>query len=516
MASGIVVQLAAHGNEIDNVPVMVEILDQSLQAQWQAWLRAQEARTFELRPGVFGVRASLASGVVFEKSVEVRRGQMTDCRLPLHDASPHESNEWAYFTQPIDAVGGQKFTEHRYLGLWIRLWERLPPQGEWRVVPFPVVEHPDHRGEVPIEARWAADGVNYSFRTHPAFFRWSREGEAIHDEQQYAVQVGGPMVPWKCVAVPTGCRVEILVRPTAAPLGRTHPLDVIVSTSNVKAAALLGFVQRGDMALAQSWTQAWAESSGAPELTAERLLAKKVWDPPAAAVGGYYLLRARAFERLHDWANNLANWFPWMADGAIIRAWQMIADLRRWRGRRGRKPSFEPVCLRLLEAVDRGVPLYSEGLRLLREGLLLCRSTGVNKSAVESALKIVSTYVEASDPTAAATTFTGSTPDRPSSRPKKGPVDIAEGPFAYVHDVPLAAAMERGLLKPGDILTAPGRKARIESDGTLTSDRRQYATLAHMAAALHDDSLGSDWAWKVKHKNEALGSVVQPLRELPR
>ena len=88
--------------------------------------------------------------------------------------------------------------------------------------------------------------------------------------------------------------------------------------------------------------------------SAEAMLRGKVADPIGAALGGYALLRLNALDRLHHWPDNLAQWFEWLPDGAVIAA---VTAARR---------GDEERALALFHtALERGVPLFSEGLSLL-------------------------------------------------------------------------------------------------------------------------------------------------------
>ena len=57
-----------------------------------------------------------------------------------------------------------------------------------------------------------------------------------------------------------------------------------------------------------------------PAVVSEDLLYGKVADPIAACVGAYTLLRLGELDRLHEWTENLKNWFDWLPDGLAIRA----------------------------------------------------------------------------------------------------------------------------------------------------------------------------------------------------
>jgi hypothetical protein len=87
---------------------------------------------------------------------------------------------------------------------------------------------------------------------------------------------------------------------------------------------------------------------------AEDLLWGKMSNPVAAALGGYALLRQGNLERLHNWPMNLASWFDWLPDGAVI-AGELVA-------RRGDHPSAANF---FLLAIRRGLPIFNEGFSTL-------------------------------------------------------------------------------------------------------------------------------------------------------
>jgi hypothetical protein len=97
--------------------------------------------------------------------------------------------------------------------------------------------------------------------------------------------------------------------------------------------------------------------------SAEELLLGKVQDPIGATIGGYALLKLNELDRIHNWADNLSQWFDWLPDGAVIAM--------ETAGRRGEDDHAYQLAL---TAVGRGIPLFSQGLSLLGNrvpGLLL-------------------------------------------------------------------------------------------------------------------------------------------------
>ncbi len=124
-----------------------------------------------------------------------------------------------------------------------------------------------------------------------------------------------------------------------------------LATSNETADTVASYLARGDYYAAETMAP-WAQE-------AESLLADKVADPYAATVGAYLLLRLERYDLMHDWVGNLANWFGFLSDGSIIWAWQNIRERR----------NFDVALQYLLKAAAGPLPLHTEGLRLLSEGL---------------------------------------------------------------------------------------------------------------------------------------------------
>ena len=102
----------------------------------------------------------------------------------------------------------------------------------------------------------------------------------------------------------------------------------------------------------------------------EELMREKFQSPLAASVAGTVLLRTGQLGRLHDWARNLANFFPAWPEGPVLWAKQLeeqAGEVRRW----GRdRTSFEvrgrEDPLRWVAELDRrGLPALSELVSIL-------------------------------------------------------------------------------------------------------------------------------------------------------
>jgi hypothetical protein len=354
-------------------------------------------------PGSYLVRCQLPSGEFMSARAEVKPDADSHVRLRPAHRSPRETLAWAFLLKQIPReVPPPIFIDHAGARLDFNLWE--------------------HRGEL----RWDRFQLNVDV------------DRSIQDSTPYALaaltlrvpqgqtwlEVHGPLYPPRFIALPPaplGEPVQVLIvretvlfqgkgaRPKQVPpremVGEMRdPLTVLVSSQNLQAELLLGYLAAGSLEIARR--------IGDPLIDdAERVLAGKIDDPSAAAIGGYYLLRAGRVDRLHDWSRNLANFFGWLPDGAVIHAWQLL---------RQDKPDVEQARARMLEAERRGLPLYTQGLRLLFDGLdLLSRKYREDKE-LQDALGRVQRYAVAANWRAMTTTFYGQNPSEPQLHPRAG------------------------------------------------------------------------------------------------
>lgn len=209
------------------------------------------------------------------------------------------------------------------------------------------------------------------------------------------LELDNPSKPLQYITLPPSQDIKCHIKRSSLSSG-AGAYDVTLKIAKQDAQALLSLMTSGDMARAKSLDDA------------EVLLFEKQEDPVAAAIGGYYLLKTRSLERLHSWPNNLANWYGWLPDGCIIHAWQMIMDNNGYNNN-------ILIRSRLLEAVERGMPVFTEGLRLLYEGLAMCSfDFGIDDTAIRKALNDVKDFLSNTDMSKETTSYTGNYPDLPT------------------------------------------------------------------------------------------------------
>jgi hypothetical protein len=168
---------------------------------------------------------------------------------------------------------------------------------------------------------------------------------------------------------------------------------------------------------------------------AEKLLEEKMADPYGAALGGYALLRLHELGRLHDWSTNLANFFPWLADGAIVA---------------GEKAALEgdqvTAATWIADAARRGLPAFADGFsmlasRLREYGTAQAPPPGVSDTLVEELAR----HAERLVPLAAMIDFSRITLAFPAAdlgQPARSQTPLASAPTPPWHRFTRASGLE--------------------------------------------------------------------------
>jgi hypothetical protein len=198
-------------------------------------------------------------------------------------------------------------------------------------------------------------------------------GPASDDEQDLALLAddSGPtprryvisqstsgIIELACVPLPWN--TEAFGRVPVELLVRNHPLpgEAVLSMSprDPEIGPALGYMASGSLVNARVMFE-----------QARDLLFGKFRNPLAASAGGYVLVATDPggqAEAWRHWVHNLAEWFPWLPDGAIQHGRLLL------RHRQG-KEDVDLARTVLFAAYDRGLPFYSLGLQWLIDGLSL-------------------------------------------------------------------------------------------------------------------------------------------------
>jgi hypothetical protein len=341
----------------------------------------------DFRPGTYLVRALLPSGEVLAETVAVESGKDVKAVFKSGRQSLRKELSWAYYLQKAppkvlgiragfttsDAITRQQpkitFWAHDLSG-----WKGIK-ENDARI--FTHVQY---------EEGGSLEGallINIGFQKGDS---WTQFPAQVWLQ---ATTAAGSVF----ASLPTVARLHVLIAANDEERS-DFPFRVQASSGSPEVDSLLSFLNSGDF-------------ESARVIGAEQLLFEKLDDPMAAAVAGYFLLQAGEVERLHEWTANLVDWFKWLPDGAVIRACHLMT-----------KDEPDAIAIRrlLLEAVKRGLPYYTIGLRLLQNGLKLLLQRSVEDSEIAAALDIINPYLEAADASSGITSFTGEALDTPRTK----------------------------------------------------------------------------------------------------
>jgi hypothetical protein len=147
---------------------------------------------------------------------------------------------------------------------------------------------------------------------------------------------------------------RLAITPDSQPRGDGPPYLVSGRVTDPSAHVLFSYLRTALPDRARNIAPSWV-------MQAEVYLRHKIDDPVAATQGAYVLL-GLGDDRRREWVENLAEWFEFLPDGAVIAGWH---DLRR--GEPERAAAWFSVAL------SRGIPMFSEGVRLLQQGCTYLR-----------------------------------------------------------------------------------------------------------------------------------------------
>jgi hypothetical protein len=350
----------------NNSPKQITLLDSSFKIIRRAWTHNNTFEMLDLDSGFYDLRLNLSTGEEESIIVDLRNGSWDDIIFDLNPLNREitlaedSSNFWPLEVHSrVKGVSyNTKIGREKGAGI-IKLRILTLIEGKWRSSDLQTISYSS------IYQR----NFNFSFETTYGISILVLESDLFDS---------------KLICAPQNAKLKLDLKPQITTRDPSmHPIATNLYSDNWNAEALLTLMSNGAMNEAKSFVNA--------DL-AEDLLQSKIENPWAAAIGGYYLLKVKDLERLHNWANNLANWFQGLPDGPIIHAWQMI-------GQGVKSPiAQKKIRSRLLEAQRRGIPLFTEGLRLLIDGLNQLSTIYKGEDAeVEKALDDIRDYSEKVD-----------------------------------------------------------------------------------------------------------------------
>jgi hypothetical protein len=228
----------------------------------------------------------------------------------------------------------------------------------------------------------------------------ARQIDLVLEAYPHMLQIGGSNVPWRLVSLPAAGRCRVLLTPNESVDPRADALKVVITGFRNDAETLLEFLARDSIRAATTMAKS--------ETIASELFAEKFRDPLAAVAAGYYLLRVERWEQIPlSWWANLSKHFAWIPDTSILHSVRLLRA-----GLSGTEAQRQALNLFKL-SLDRGWPVYEEGLHLLLEAGSLLRNIAAQGDAPYFAR--VDTLATAKSWAGAALSFYGLEPSKPSA-----------------------------------------------------------------------------------------------------
>ncbi|MGR9556491.1 hypothetical protein ACU8MG_25465 (plasmid) [Rhizobium leguminosarum] len=331
------------------------------------------ANSVDVAPGRWLVEATLPSGEIITTEVAVEKDE--DLSVPLHSLE-HSPHEWLGMQYLVGNIEGEQTLQR--LSSRKSTPETVERDMLARNSP-PVVRFPNRESALQGAAAWqgifmSADDkplAQKPFMEDSGRVTWLYQAQGIDPHRHLACvewmgedfAVSLPL-PWMTVRFQDFATAEIMVGLEP----RENKIRIGVVVSDPDFAPMAGLM-----------TAATLPKAAIAFDQARDLLFGKGEHPLAATAGGYVLLAAgRHEDSWHGWVDNLANWFPEIPDGAILRA------ALRLRFPKAQASDAEAKAS-LIEAFDRGIPYYSAGISWLLDGL----SQFAGDPAVDEKLRLV-------------------------------------------------------------------------------------------------------------------------------
>jgi hypothetical protein len=222
--------------------------------------------------------------------------------------------------------------------------------------------------DAPEDLRLSTQSVSRSFSVplgretrleeHPGWSADTRKGRPLLLHVRHPILSSEDSIVGALVLLPPAARfprVNFVFDPDPHPDPAAPRLLAYVESVRPAADALFTYIRAGSFEAAR-------HAQATVKQQAEELLYGKEASPVCAMVAAYALYRLGDRERV-NWVGHLADWFDFMPDGAVVYGSHMLLEA---------KPDAAWKYFKI--ALDRGVPMYSEGLKLLCDGLVLLRS----------------------------------------------------------------------------------------------------------------------------------------------
>ena len=315
-----------------NIPKLLEVLTPKRSVLYQKWVTGVNHELGSYYPGIYLLRVTLPSGLRRERVVELQSNKSLHFTFDLRFSDVSSDVEWAYYAKPNINRPNPNRMNYKDNPLFTEIRVLTHRNGSWHIEET----LSDRNLSVSI------DEVGRVFKVDSNSFYQMLEVRPVEQLPIY-------------VRLPPNNTIKILIRSQVSSQPLRHPLEVVASTENWTMETVLQVIKKGVLKLAEDFMD---------QQNAEHLLREKYVDANAAAIGAYYLYLSGTYKKNVKWFQNLANDFPHLPDGPVIYASQLINK------ENPSKASIDLSRRYFLLSAQRGLPVYTIGFKMLREGLI--------------------------------------------------------------------------------------------------------------------------------------------------
>lgn len=383
-------------------PVYYKVLDQSLDRIADGSLelisrgeKNLQISSDQLSAGDFLFTLKLPSGVVLSTPFKISEGQVTELHVP-YERSPQE---WLRsqtllghgLSRNVEKVARENFEAKEELGL------NNPPPITARIFSAQFAKESILLHKIDLPCRVLYNDLHCVFE-----FDEKNYNAPIVLELQVAESFAVIILPPKSRQLEEiGEKISVDCAWTSK-IKSVRDLSISVNMQNRRAQALLSYMKLGD-------AESVEKVSESVVVDAKKMFEEKMQDAGAACVAAYFLINFSMWDQLPaQWCQNISDFFPNLADGAIVNAHRKIIDLPEHYS----DAHLDEIAEKLMLATARGLPVFSAGLRLLNDDLFSLLSTiekkennDIRMKTIKSIYKRMESYVQVCDFGNSFTTF---------------------------------------------------------------------------------------------------------------
>jgi small subunit ribosomal protein S5 len=349
-----------------HTPLSVEVVGSHFRREFT--IEVQKPSVIELVEGDYLFRIFMPSGEIICEQTSIVAG---------------ENNVLSISSQELDwrlqRYLGDKPLEYpnnvdsEFPGTWQRLW--IYSGESWKVQDFPEYKLFKSQGTISYELR-VPSNLCY-------------------------LQIGGDKIARRLISLPPSAKIKALIYSTHGKINPKNDLAISIVSDSSKSETLLSYMEAGMFDAAKIIVD---------EILNGESISLLLDNPLLGSIVGYYLLQVETSSNCFNWIDEFVEKHEWLPDALVIKAWKSL--------RTSEHLDKELIRQNILDSLQRGIPIYTKGLKLLTEGLELLKGDALSRSQpdseVENALQNIRKYYTASDWFQPLTTFYGDSPQSAS------------------------------------------------------------------------------------------------------